>query len=60
MPRSQSKWQILLGWTLQLGHGKTRHGRWSGMDELEGVLVFNEEDVYEDQTLLPTAITPQT
>lgn len=29
------------------------------MDELEGVLVFNEEDVYEDQTLLPTAITPK-
>lgn len=60
MSCSQSKWQILLGWTIQLGHGKTRHRRRSGMDELEGVLVFDEEDVHEDQALLPTAIVPKT
>lgn len=59
MSRCQSKWQILLGWALQLGHVQARHRRRRGMDELEGILVLNEEDVYEDQTLLPAAVVPQ-
>ena len=30
------------------------------MDELAGLLVLNEEDVHEDQALLPRAIVPPT
>ena len=60
MSRSQSQWQILLGWSVHLGHGKARHRRWSGVDELAGLLVLDEEDVHEDQALLPRAIVPPT
>lgn len=60
MSRSQSQWKILLGWSVHLGHGKARHRRWSGVDELAGLLVLNEEDVHEDQALLPRAIVPPT
>lgn len=60
MSCGQSKWQILLGWPLYLGHGKARHRRWSGVDELAGVLVLDEEDVHEDQALLPRALVLHT
>ena len=60
MSRSQSQWQILLVWSVHLGHGKARHRRWSGVDELAGLLVLDEEDVHEDQALLPRAIVPPT